>query len=42
MLGRFSQAREYRAPILFLLGEGSSFMTGELGGFRFMGGKEWE
>ncbi|KAF1952251.1 NAD(P)-binding protein [Byssothecium circinans] len=28
MLGRISQAEEYRAPILFLLAEGSSYMTG--------------
>lgn len=28
MLGRISHAEEYRAPILFLLGDGSSFMTG--------------
>jgi NAD(P)-dependent dehydrogenase (short-subunit alcohol dehydrogenase family) len=28
MLGRISQKEEYRAPCLFLLGEGSSFMTG--------------
>ncbi|CAI6336421.1 unnamed protein product [Periconia digitata] len=28
MLGRISQAEEYRAPILFLLAPGSSFMTG--------------
>lgn len=28
MLGRFSWAEEYRGPVLFLLGEGSSFMTG--------------
>ncbi|KAF2247191.1 NAD(P)-binding protein [Trematosphaeria pertusa] len=28
MLGRISQAEEYRAPVLFLLGEGSSYMTG--------------
>lgn len=28
MLGRISQAEEYRAPILFLLGDGSSYMTG--------------
>lgn len=27
MLGRISQAEEYRAPILFLLSEGSSYMT---------------
>lgn len=26
MLGRISQAEEYRAPVLFLLSEGSSFM----------------
>lgn len=26
MLGRISQADEYRAPVLFLLSEGSSFM----------------
>ncbi|KAF2125348.1 short chain dehydrogenase [Dothidotthia symphoricarpi CBS 119687] len=28
MLGRISQPEEYRAAVLFLLGEGSSFMTG--------------
>ncbi|KAE8447694.1 hypothetical protein EG329_010501 [Mollisiaceae sp. DMI_Dod_QoI] len=28
MLGRISHAEEYRAPILFLLSDGSSFMTG--------------
>ncbi|PVI04784.1 NAD(P)-binding protein [Periconia macrospinosa] len=28
MLGRISQPEEYRAPTLFLLAEGSSFMTG--------------
>ncbi|TVY54108.1 D-arabinitol 2-dehydrogenase [ribulose-forming] [Lachnellula cervina] len=28
MLGRFSHPEEYRAPILFLLSDGSSFMTG--------------
>ncbi|KAH7117891.1 hypothetical protein B0J11DRAFT_560996 [Dendryphion nanum] len=28
MLGRTSNVEEYRAPCLFLLGEGSSFMTG--------------
>jgi NAD(P)-dependent dehydrogenase (short-subunit alcohol dehydrogenase family) len=28
MLGRFSWAEEYRGPVLFLLGEASSFMTG--------------
>lgn len=28
MLGRISQVGEYRAPCLFLLGEGSSYMTG--------------
>ncbi|KAF1844461.1 NAD(P)-binding protein [Cucurbitaria berberidis CBS 394.84] len=28
MLGRISVAEEYRAPVLFLLGEGSSYMTG--------------
>jgi NAD(P)-dependent dehydrogenase (short-subunit alcohol dehydrogenase family) len=28
MLGRISGADEYRAPVLFLLGDGSSFMTG--------------
>lgn len=28
MLGRISQVEEYRAPILFLLGDGSSYMTG--------------
>lgn len=29
MLGRISEAVEYRAPVLFLLGDGSSFMTGQ-------------
>jgi NAD(P)-dependent dehydrogenase (short-subunit alcohol dehydrogenase family) len=28
MLGRISMPEEYRAPVLFLLGEGSSYMTG--------------
>lgn len=28
MLGRISQPEEYRAPVLFLLSEGSSYMTG--------------
>ncbi|KAH7406737.1 hypothetical protein DE146DRAFT_676085 [Phaeosphaeria sp. MPI-PUGE-AT-0046c] len=28
MLGRISQPEEYRAPVLFLLAEGSSYMTG--------------
>lgn len=28
MLGRISETYEYRAPVLFLLGDGSSFMTG--------------
>ncbi|KAH7390008.1 hypothetical protein BKA66DRAFT_460292 [Pyrenochaeta sp. MPI-SDFR-AT-0127] len=28
MLGRISQPEEFRAPVLFLLGEGSSYMTG--------------
>ncbi|KAF2016374.1 NAD(P)-binding protein [Aaosphaeria arxii CBS 175.79] len=28
MLGRVSQVQEFRAPCLFLLGEGSSYMTG--------------
>lgn len=28
MLGRISESHEYRAPVLFLLGDGSSFMTG--------------
>ncbi|TVY48706.1 D-arabinitol 2-dehydrogenase [ribulose-forming] [Lachnellula occidentalis] len=28
MLGRFSHPEEYRAPILFMLSDGSSFMTG--------------
>ena len=28
MLGRISQVEEYRAPVLFLLGDGSSYMTG--------------
>jgi NAD(P)-dependent dehydrogenase (short-subunit alcohol dehydrogenase family) len=28
MLGRISLPEEYRAPVLFLLGDGSSFMTG--------------
>lgn len=28
MLGRISVPEEYRAPVLFLLGEGSSYMTG--------------
>lgn len=28
MLGRISQPEEYRGPVLFLLGDGSSYMTG--------------
>lgn len=28
MLGRISEVEEYRAPALFLLAEGSSYMTG--------------
>lgn len=28
MLGRMSQVEEYRAPVLFLLGDGASYMTG--------------
>lgn len=28
MLGRLSQTHEFRAPVLFLLGDGSSYMTG--------------
>lgn len=28
MLGRISEPEEYRAPVLFLLGDGSSYMTG--------------
>jgi len=28
MLGRVSQKEEYRAPCLFLLADGSSYMTG--------------
>ncbi|KAJ4373411.1 hypothetical protein N0V83_003706 [Neocucurbitaria cava] len=28
MLGRISMTEEYRAPVLFLLGDGSSYMTG--------------
>jgi hypothetical protein len=28
MLGRISQKEEYRAPCLFLLADGSSYMTG--------------
>jgi NAD(P)-dependent dehydrogenase (short-subunit alcohol dehydrogenase family) len=28
MLGRISEPEEYRAPVIFLLGEGSSYMTG--------------
>lgn len=28
MLGRISQPEEYRAPVIFLLGDGSSYMTG--------------
>lgn len=32
MLGRIRQPQEYRAPVLFLLGEGSSYMTGAVSG----------
>jgi NAD(P)-dependent dehydrogenase (short-subunit alcohol dehydrogenase family) len=32
MLGRISQPEEYRAPVLFLLSEGSSYMTGAVSG----------
>jgi NAD(P)-dependent dehydrogenase (short-subunit alcohol dehydrogenase family) len=28
MLGRISKVEEYRAPVVYLLGEGSSYMTG--------------
>ena len=28
MLGRLSQTHEFRAPVLFLLGDGSNYMTG--------------
>lgn len=36
MLGRFSWAEEYRGPVLFLLSEASSFMTGaDLRGWCF-------
>lgn len=28
MLGRISQPEEFRAPVLFLLSDGSSYMTG--------------
>jgi NAD(P)-dependent dehydrogenase (short-subunit alcohol dehydrogenase family) len=28
MLGRISKPEEFRAPVLFMLGEGSSYMTG--------------
>jgi NAD(P)-dependent dehydrogenase (short-subunit alcohol dehydrogenase family) len=28
MLGRISEPHEYRAPVLFLLCDGSSYMTG--------------
>lgn len=31
MLGRTSQPEEYRAPVIFLLSEGSSYMTGAVG-----------
>lgn len=34
MLGRISQVEEYRASCLFLLGEGSSYMTGAVSGFH--------
>jgi NAD(P)-dependent dehydrogenase (short-subunit alcohol dehydrogenase family) len=33
MLGRISQPEEYRAPVLFLLSAGSSYMTGAVGGY---------
>ena len=32
MLGRISQPEEYRAPVLFLLSAGSSYMTGAVSG----------
>lgn len=32
MLGRISQPEEFRAPVLFLLSEGSSYMTGAVSG----------
>jgi NAD(P)-dependent dehydrogenase (short-subunit alcohol dehydrogenase family) len=32
MLGRISQPEEFRAPVLFLLAEGSSYMTGAVSG----------
>lgn len=35
MLGRISQAEEYRAPVIFLLSEGSSYMTGAVSFFSF-------
>jgi NAD(P)-dependent dehydrogenase (short-subunit alcohol dehydrogenase family) len=35
MLGRISQAEEYRAPVIFLLGEGSSYMTGAVSCMRW-------
>lgn len=36
MLGRISQPDEYRAPVLFLLSEGSSYMTGAVSRLVFM------
>lgn len=34
MLGRISQSEEYRAPVLFLLSEGSSYMTGTVSSIK--------
>jgi NAD(P)-dependent dehydrogenase (short-subunit alcohol dehydrogenase family) len=33
MLGRISVPEEFRAPVLFLLGEGSSYVTGSVSTF---------
>jgi hypothetical protein len=37
MLGRISQAEEFRAPVLFLLADGSSYMMGAVRRYRAQG-----
>lgn len=37
MLGRISQPEEFRAPVLFLLAEGSSYMTGAVSPYSVIG-----